>query len=230
VDEKGNASERILGGDHFQMFRCDQWAKVGRMRESLTVDGGMSSAHDVTLLLKAWSEGNQEALDKLTPLVYQELHRRAHRYMVREHPGHILQTTALVNEVYLRLVDVKNASWRDRAHFLAVCSRLIRRVLIDAARAKGSLKRGGPSPHVMLDEALLVSREPRVDLLALDDALKALATIDQRKSQVVELRFFGGLGVEEVAEVLKMSPETIKRDWRLAKAWLLRELSKETRL
>jgi RNA polymerase sigma factor (TIGR02999 family) len=144
--------------------------------------------------------------------------------MAREHPGHTLQTTALVNEVYLRLVDVRNVSWRDRAHFFAVSSRLVRRVLIDAARAKGSLKRGGQSPHVVWDEALLVSDASRVDLVALDDALNALAAFDQRKSDVVELRFFGGLGVEEAAEVLKVSPETIKRDWKLAKAWLRREL------
>ena len=144
--------------------------------------------------------------------------------MAREHPGHTLQTTALVNEIYVRLVDLHGVSWRDRAHFFAMSSRLIRRVLIDAARARASLKRGGGSPHVMLDEELLVSREPRADLVALDDALNALAAIDQRKSQVVELRFFGGLGVDETAEVLKVSPETVKRDWKLAKAWLLREL------
>ena len=181
-------------------------------------------AHDVTQLLRAWSDGDQQALEELTPLVYQELYRRAHWHMAREHPGHTLQTTALVNEIYMRLVDLHGVSWRDRAHFFAMSSRLIRRVLIDAARARASLKRGGGSPHVMLDEELLVSREPRADLVALDDALNALAAIDQRKSQVVELRFFGGLGVDETAEVLKVSPETVKRDWKLAKAWLLREL------
>jgi RNA polymerase sigma factor (TIGR02999 family) len=144
--------------------------------------------------------------------------------MAREHAGHTLQTTALVNEIYLRMVDLRGVSWRDRAHFFAISSRLIRRVLIDAARSKHSLKRGGALPHVVLDEEFLVSDEPRADLIALDDALTALAAIDQRKSQVVELRFFGGLGVEEAAEVLKVSPETVKRDWKLAKAWLRREL------
>jgi len=182
-----------------------------------------SNERDVTELLRAWSEGDQQALEKLTPLVYRELYQRAHWHMARERTGHTLQTTALVNEIYVRLVDLRGVSWRDRAHFFAISSRLIRRVLIDAARSKGSLKRGGNVPHVVLDEAL-VSCEPRADLVALDEALTALATIDDRKSQVVELRFFGGLGVEETAEVLKVSPETVKRDWKLAKAWLRREL------
>lgn len=186
---------------------------------------GASPRHEVTQLLRAWSDGDEQALEKLTPLVYEELYRRAHWYMAREHPGHTLQTTALVNEIYVRLVDMHRVSWRDRAHFFAVSSRLIRRVLIDAARSRGSLKRGGDSPHVMVDEALLVSNEPRADVVALDDALNALALIDQRKSQVVELRFFGGLGIDEAAQVLNVSPETVKRDWKLAKAWLRRELS-----
>jgi RNA polymerase sigma factor (TIGR02999 family) len=189
---------------------------------------GDGSARDVTQLLRAWSEGDQQALEKLTPLVYQELHRRAHRHMARERSGQTLQTTALVNEVYVQLIDLRGVSWRDRAHFFALSSRVIRRVLIDAARSKGSLKRGGGSPHVVLDENLLVSTEPRADIIALDDALTALAAIDQRKSQVVELRFFGGLGIQEAAEVLKVSPETIKRDWKLAKAWLRRELRRST--
>jgi RNA polymerase sigma factor (TIGR02999 family) len=183
---------------------------------------------DVTQLLRAWSEGDQEALEKLTPLVYRELHLRAHRQMARERPGQTLQTTALVNEIYLQLIDLRGVSWRDRAHFFALSSRLIRRVLIDAARAKASLKRGAQSPHTVLDENLLVSLEPRADVVALDDALTALAAIDQRKSEVVELRFFGGLGIEETAEVLRVSPETVKRDWRLAKAWLRRELRRGT--
>jgi RNA polymerase sigma factor (TIGR02999 family) len=187
----------------------------------------MSSAHDVTLLLKAWGEGDQKALEKLTPLVYQELHRAAHRHLARERLGHTLQTTELVNEAYVRLVNVRGVSWQDRAHFFAMSSRLIRRVLTDAARSKRSFKRGGNSRHVVFDEALLVSQEPRADLIALDDALNDLAAIDPRKSEVVELRFFGGLSVEETAEVLKVSPETIKRDWRLAKAWLVRELRRE---
>jgi RNA polymerase sigma factor (TIGR02999 family) len=187
-------------------------------------NGGEAHARDVTQLLRAWSEGDQQALEKLTPLVYQELHRRAHWQMAHERLGQTLQTTALVNEIYVQLIDLRGVSWRDRAHFFALSSRLIRHVLIDAARARASLKRGAGSPHVEFDENLLVSTEPRADVVALDEALKALAAIDQRKSEVVELRFFGGLGIEETAEVLKVSPETVKRDWKLAKAWLRREL------
>jgi RNA polymerase sigma factor (TIGR02999 family) len=186
------------------------------------------SAHEITQLLRAWSGGDQAALGKLTPLVYEELHRAAHRYMAQERPGHMLQTSALVNEVYLRLVDVRNVTWQDRAHFLAVCARLMRRVLTDFARSRGYLKRGGDSPRMALDEALIVSREPPADLIALDDGLNALAAFDPRKSQVVELRFFGGLSVDETAEVLKVSPETVKRDWKLARVWLLEEMTGET--
>lgn len=185
---------------------------------------GEPQGRDVTRLLRAWSEGDQQALEKLTPLVYQELHRRAHRQMAQERSGRTLQTTALVNEIYLQLIDLRGVSWRDRAHFFALSSRLIRRVLIDAARSRASLKRGAGSPHVEFDENLLVSTEPRADVVALDEALTALAAVDQRKSEVVELRFFGGLGIEETAEVLNVSPETVKRDWKLAKAWLRREL------
>jgi RNA polymerase sigma-70 factor (ECF subfamily) len=189
-------------------------------------DGGEreAQARDVTQLLRAWSEGDQAALEMLTPLVYRELHRRAHRQMAQERSGQILQTTAIVNEIYVQLIDLRGVSWRDRAHFFALSSRLIRRVLIDAARSRASLKRGAGSPHVALDENLLVSTEPPADVVALDEALIALGGIDQRKSQVVELRFFGGLSIEETAEVLKVSPETVKRDWKLAKAWLRREL------
>jgi RNA polymerase sigma factor (TIGR02999 family) len=183
------------------------------------------STHEVTQLLRAWSGGDQQALDKLTPLVYDELRRTAHRYMVGERTGHTLQTTALVNEVYLRLVDMREISWQDRAHFFAVAARLMRRVLIDFARSRGSVKRGGEWPRVTFDEELVVSRQPRSDLLALDEALTALKAVDDRKSLVVELRFFGGLTVEETAEALKVSAETVKRDWRLAKAWMLREMS-----
>jgi RNA polymerase sigma factor (TIGR02999 family) len=186
--------------------------------------GNTPDPQEVTQLLRAWSDGDREALEKLTPLVYRELHRRAHWHMSRERADHTLQTTALVNEIYVRLVDLHHVSWRDRAHIFAISSRLIRHVLIDAARSKGSLKRGGDSPHTEFDEGLVVSREPRADLVALDDALGRLALVDPRKSQVVELRFFGGLTVEEAAEVLKVSPDTIKRDWQLAKAWLRREL------
>jgi RNA polymerase sigma factor (TIGR02999 family) len=188
-----------------------------------------SSAHEVTQLLRAWSGGDEAALDKLTPLVYEELHRAAHRYMAQERPGHTLQTTALVNEVYLRLVDIREVTWQDRAHFFAVCARLMRRVLTDFARSRGYLKRGGDSPHVGLDEALLISREPAPDLVALDDALNALAAIDPRKCQVVELRFFGGLSVDETAEVLKVAPKTVDRDWRLARLWLLEEMNGKRR-
>jgi RNA polymerase sigma factor (TIGR02999 family) len=185
---------------------------------------GEAQVRDVTQLLRAWSEGDQEALAKLTPLVYRELHRRAHRQMAQERAGHTLQTTALVNEIFVQLIDLRGVSWRDRAHFFALSSRLIRRVLVDAARARASLKRGAGAAHVEYDENLVVSTEPRADVMALDEALTALAVLDRRKSEVVELRFFGGLGIEETAEVLKVSPETVKRDWRLAKAWLRREL------
>jgi RNA polymerase sigma-70 factor, ECF subfamily len=184
-----------------------------------------SPGHVVTSLLQAWSAGDEEALTKLTPLVYGELQRRSHRYMANERPGHTLQTTALINEVYLRLVDVRRVAWQDRAHFFAVCARLMRRVLIDFARSKRYQKRGGGSPSVDFDEALQVSADPSTDLVALDDSLKALEALDKRKSEVVELRFFGGLSVEETAEALKVSPETVKRDWKLAKAWLLQEMA-----
>jgi RNA polymerase sigma factor (TIGR02999 family) len=182
---------------------------------------------DVTRLLRAWSSGDSQALDALTPLVYEELHRRAHWYMKRENPGHTLQTTALVNEAYLRMVDLQQVSWRDRAHFFALASRVIRHVLVDAARSRRSLKRGADVSPGTLDEDLLVSNTPPADIIALDDALRTLSTIDGRKHQVVELRFFGGLTIEETAEVLGVSAETVKRDWRLTKAWLRRELRRE---
>jgi RNA polymerase sigma-70 factor, ECF subfamily len=181
----------------------------------------------ITQLLRAWSGGDQRALEQLTPLVYAQLHRTARRYMAGERPAHTLQTTALINEVYLRLVDSPEISWHDRAHFFAVCARLMRRILTDFARSRRRVKRGGDACQLPLDEALLVSREPSADLVALDDALNALGDVDQRKSQVVELRFFGGLSVEETADVLGVSEETVKRDWRLAKLWLLREISGE---
>lgn len=185
------------------------------------------SGHEITELLRAWSRGDESALEKLTPLVYNRLHAAAHAYMARETPGHTLQTTALINEVYVRLVNIREVNWQDRAHFFAVCARMMRRILTDFARSRRYVKRGGESPHVSLDEALSVSRELPRDLVDLDKGLNALARIDPRASQVVELRFFGGLTVEEAAEVLKISPETITRDWRMAKAWLLRELSGE---
>jgi RNA polymerase sigma factor (TIGR02999 family) len=185
-----------------------------------------TSPQEVTGLLLAWSEGEQAALAKLTPLVYAELRRVAHRYMGRERPGHSLQTTALVNEAYLRLTDARRVRWQNRAHFFAVSAQLMRRILVDFARSRQYLKRGGAAQKVSFDEALVVSKEQGQDLVALDDTLKALAAIDARKSQVVELRFFGGLSVAETAEVLKVSPDTVLRDWRLAKVWLAREMRK----
>jgi RNA polymerase sigma-70 factor, ECF subfamily len=188
---------------------------------------GQSSSHDGTRLLKAWSTGDEAALAKLTPLVYRQLRAIARRYMAGERDGHILQTTALVHEAYVRLVDCGRVNWQDRAHFFAVSAQLMRRILIDFARSRGYLKRGGDVPHISLEEAPSVSNEPDVNLVALDDALKALAALDERKSKVVELKFFGGLNVEETAEVLRVSSDTVMRDWKLAKIWLLRELSRE---
>src|SRR5271169_4064268 len=185
----------------------------------------LPSTHEVTQLLKAWTTGDEQALEKLTPLVYGQLHRVAQRCMAGERSGHTLQTTALVNEVYLKLVDCGQMNWQDRAHFFAVSAQLMRRILIDFARSRGYQKRGGGVVHISLDEAPSVCNEPDMNMVALDDALKALAVIDGRKSKVVELRFFGGLSIEETAEVLKVSVETVVRDWRMAKIWLLRELS-----
>jgi RNA polymerase sigma factor (TIGR02999 family) len=175
-------------------------------------------------LLLAWRGGDPGALDTLVPLVYAELRRLAHRQMRGERIGHPLQTTALVNEAYLRLVDSHRVHWQNRAHFFAIAAGLMRRVLVDAARARESLKRGGKAVHVSLDDAPGLSRTPDVDVIALDHALEALADLDARKSQVVELRYFGGLSVDETAEALGVSPETVTRDWRMAKLWLVREL------
>jgi RNA polymerase sigma factor (TIGR02999 family) len=183
--------------------------------------------HEITALLKAWRLGDEQALEKLTPQVYRELHRAAKRCMKGERDGHTLQTTALINELYLRLTELKGIDWQNRAHFFAVCARQMRRILTDEARARQSHKRGGGAEPVSLDVAPAVCPDSRRDLLAVDDALNELAKTDSRKSQVVELKFYGGLTVEETAEVLKVSPETVVRDWRLAKAWLLRELSQE---
>jgi RNA polymerase sigma factor (TIGR02999 family) len=185
----------------------------------------LPATHEVTTLLKAWTAGDEKALERLTPLVYEQLHRVAKHNMAGQPSGHILQTTALVNEVYLHLVDCGRMNWQDRAHFLAVSAQLMRRILIDFARSSGSQKRGGGALHLSLDEAPSVCDEPDPDLLALDDALKALTIVDERKGKVVELRFFGGLSNKETAEVLKVSVETVMRDWRLAKIWLLRELN-----
>lgn len=185
------------------------------------------SKGEVTQLLKAWGEGDDRALERLTPVVENELHRLAHRCMARERPGHTLQTTALVNEVYLRLVDIDAVNWQDRAHFFAIAARMMRRVLTDFARSRNYQKRGGGAVQVSLDEGLVVAPEKDGDILALDEALTQFAALYPRQSQVVELRFFGGLEVEEAAEALKISPVTVKRDWRFAKAWLLRALSGE---
>ena len=188
---------------------------------------GKASAVEITRLLNAWSEGDESALEKLMPVVYEELRRLAHRYMNKERVGHTLQTTALVNEAYVRLVDMPNVRWQNRSHFFAISSRLMRRILVDFARSRQYLKRGGKSIHVSLDEAMVLTEEKGQDLVALDDALNALAAVDSRKSKVVEMRFFGGMSVEETAEVLGVSPETIMRDWKTAKVWLLRHLSKQ---
>jgi RNA polymerase sigma-70 factor, ECF subfamily len=188
---------------------------------------GLGAAANATTLLLAWGRGDETALDQLIPLVHDELRRLARRHMAGERVGHTLQATALVNEAYLRLIEVNQVRWQNRAHFFAMASRVMRRILVDAARARGYQKRGAGAEKVSLDEALLISGEPRQELIALDDALNALAAFDLRKSQVVEMRFFGGLSVEETAEALHVSADTVMRDWRLAKVWLVRELSGE---
>ena len=180
----------------------------------------------VTDLLMAWGRGDASALNRLMPMVQEELHRLARREMRGERPGHTLQTTALVNEAYLRLIDAHRVRWQDRAHFFALSARIMRRILVDHARSRNYQKRGGGAVNVTLDDIVVASPERGADLVALDDALEDLARVDPRKSQVVELRFFGGLSVEETSEALKVSPETVLRDWRLAKVWLLREVSR----
>ena len=191
----------------------------------------MNSA-DVTSLLKAWRHGDSGALDRLTPLVYDELRRLARRYVRKEHAGQTLQATALVNEAFLRLVDAREVDWHDRTHFFAICARIMRRILIDAARARASLKRGGQAERIEhstafnLDGLPATDSDPGDQLCALDDALNALAQIDPRRAQVIELRFFGGLTVDETAHVLEISPQTVMRDWRIARAWLARELAR----
>jgi len=179
---------------------------------------------EITALLQAWSRGDEGALGTLIPLVDRELRIIAKRRLEAKRGDPILDTTALVNEAYLRLIDRKQSSWQDRAHFFAVCAKTMRRILVDHARARHAAKRGGGAPQITLNEAASVAPEQASDLLAIDEALEALARIDVRKGRVVELRFFGGLTIEETAEVLMISPETVRRDWRLAKAWLLREL------
>ena len=185
----------------------------------------MSSTHEVTELLTAWSGGDKAALDKLMPLIHQELRRIAHRYMSRERPGHTMQTTALVNEAYLKLVNREGVHWQNRAHFFAIASQLMRHILVDHARSHAYAKRGGGTQTISLDEALVVSQERAAEVVALDDVLKQLAEIDPQQSRIVELRFFGGLTIEETAVVLSLSPATIKREWTSAKAWLYHELA-----
>jgi RNA polymerase sigma factor (TIGR02999 family) len=183
------------------------------------------AAGDVSGLLQAWSRGDSRALDRLTPIVYGELRRLARRHLKGERNGHSLQATALVNEAYVRLTDFTRMEWQNRAHFFAVSAQVMRRILVDHARRRNG-KRGRGQLHVSLDETVVVAPEPSLDLVALDDALKALARVDARKAQVVEMRFFGGLSVEESAEVLEVSPVTVMRDWRAAKAWLHREVTR----
>jgi len=186
-----------------------------------------TSQPQVTQLLLAWRQGEDAALEKLIPLVYRELRRCAHRRMARERPGHTLQTTALVNEAYLRLVDCRRVNWQNRAQFFGICGRLMRRILVDFARRRRYQKRGGGAQQVSLDEALIVSHQVAgEDLIAIDEALTVLAAMAPRKNQVVELRFFGGLSVDETAEVLNVSRRTVLRDWEFAKVWLLREMTK----
>jgi len=187
-----------------------------------------SRPHKVTELLIAWSNRRHSAIEEqLFPLVYEELRRLAHRYMSRERPGHSLQTTAVVHEAYLRLIDQKHVQWQNRAHFFAIAAEMMRRILITHAQSHAYAKRGGGTVNVSLDESAILSRERASELIALDEALTSLTAIDPRRSRVVELRFFGGLSNEEIAEVLKISPNTVTRDWNVAKAWLYREMSRE---
>lgn len=185
------------------------------------------TAHEITQLLRAWSSGDQQALERLAPLVFAELHRLARGYMHGERAGHVLQSTALINEAWLRLIVWKDVEWQNRAHFFGVAAQMMRRILVDFARERGASRRGGSAQQVSLEEAVLVSANLGAEIIALDEALNTLAEFDARKSQIVEMRFFGGLGVDETAEVLKLSPRTVKREWNLARAWLYRELSNE---
>jgi len=185
------------------------------------------STEQVTALLRAWNDGDEDARDALVPMVYAELHRLARLYMSRERQGQTLQPTALVHEAYLRLIDIRRVRWQDRAHFFAVSARVMRRVLVDIARSRASLKRAGGLQRVSFDEERVAASEWSVDLMALEDALQALAAQDERKGRVVELRFFGGLDVQETAEALHLSPRTVMRDWTLARAWLTREMTKD---
>jgi RNA polymerase sigma factor (TIGR02999 family) len=226
--ECGNAR---LEGEHRQKHSgndASRWSSVvQRLCDTPTLTTPSPGA--VTQLLRAWGNGDDGALERVTPLVEAELRRLARAYMARERRGHTLQVTALVNEAFLRLTDARSVEWQDRAHFLGISARLMRRVLVDHARSRGYRKRGGDVQRVTLDEGLITLPEPAIDLVALDRALEALAAVDLRKARVIELRFFGGSSVEETAEVLHVSPDTVKRDWRLAKLWLLRELEGDRR-
>jgi len=184
-----------------------------------------TAPHQVTQLLQQWSEGDQNALDKLMPMVHDELHRLAHQHMRRESAGHVLQTSALINEAYIRLVDQPQMRWQSRGHFFGIAARLMRHILVDDARKRNAAKRGGSFIQVPLDEASTVVQEQAANVAALDDALQLLETIDERQGKIVELRFFGGLSIEETAEVLKVSPGTVMRDWTFARAWLRNEMS-----
>ena len=195
------------------------------MRNSLVKPLMTLAPHEVTTLLKKWCDGDERALEQLMPLVHDELHRLAHQHMRREGPGHILQTSALINEAYLRLVEQPEIRWENRNHFFGIAARLMRRILVDDARKRNSAKRGGSLIQVPLDEATSVVQEQAANVVALDEALKTLETIDVRQGQIVELRFFGGLSIEETANVLKVSPGTVMRDWTFARAWLRNELS-----
>jgi RNA polymerase sigma-70 factor (ECF subfamily) len=191
-----------------------------------TQPGTQPRTQEVTGLLKAWGQGEDAALEQMIPVVYKELRRIAHRNMAGERQGHTLQTTALVNEAYVRLIDFRKVNWHDRVHFFAISAQVMRHILVDFARSRRYQKRGGGAHKVTLDENLIGPIAPHQDLVALDDAMKALAEVDERKSKVVELRYFGGLSVEETAEVLQVTPRTVLRDWRLAKLWLRREMAR----
>jgi RNA polymerase sigma factor (TIGR02999 family) len=182
--------------------------------------------HELTQLLVAWSDGDEAALDRLAPLVNAELHRLAKRYMSREREDHLLQTSALINEAYLRLINWKDVRWQNRAHFFGVAAQMMRRILVDFARQRPRIEKEMEARHISLDEAMTVTNEKDMDLVALDEALQSLGKVDERKSKIVELRFFGGLSVDETAEVLKVAPVTVMREWNKAKAWLYRELSR----
>lgn len=189
------------------------------------MEGHLAEPSDVTTLLGQWSDGNPAALDQLLPLIYADLRRLAASHLRRERPGHTLQSTALVHEAFLRLVDQRNTHWRNRTHFFGIAASMIRRILVDHARQQRAEKRGGNAVRLELNEGMAAANKKDFDIVALDDALARLAELDERQSQVIELRFFGGLSIEETAEVMKLSPATVKRDWTIARAWLYRELS-----